>query len=51
MNPMPFPTIRTPRLRLTVLNLGAVDALIAGDAERLRALTGASFRWPAAPPY
>jgi len=49
---MPLPTtIRTPRLRLAVLDLRAIDALIAGDAERLRELTGASFRWPAPPPY
>lgn len=44
-------TIRTERLRLGVLDLPAVDALLAGDLERLQAHTGARFRRPAPPPY
>jgi RimJ/RimL family protein N-acetyltransferase len=41
----------TARLRLRPLDADVVDALIAGDAERLHALTGARFARPAAPPY
>jgi len=44
-------TIRTDRLRLTPLDAAAVDALVAGDAEGLRARTGARFPAAAAPPY
>jgi RimJ/RimL family protein N-acetyltransferase len=43
--------VRTDRLRLTVLGFDAVDALVAGDGERLQRSTGARFRWPAPPPY
>ena len=44
-------TVRTDRLRLTVLDLAAVESLLAGDSQRLEAATGARFRWPAPPPY
>lgn len=44
-------TVRTERLRLTVLHRPAIEALIVGDAERLLRETGARFRWPAPPPY
>lgn len=44
-------TITTDRLRLTALDAAGIDALIAGDAERLRALTGSRFPHAAAPPY
>lgn len=44
-------TVRTARLDLYPLDADAVDALLAGDAERLRRLTGARFRTPAPPPY
>ncbi len=43
--------LTTARLRLRPLDAGAVDALIAGDAERLHASTGARFPRPAPPPY
>ena len=43
--------IRTDRLRLTPLDAAAVDALVAGDAERLRSLTGFRFPHAPAPPY
>ncbi|HEX6106176.1 MAG TPA: GNAT family N-acetyltransferase [Gemmatimonadales bacterium] len=48
---MPETTIRTDRLRLSVLDAPAIDALLAGDAERLHALTGSRFPQAAAPPY
>ena len=48
---MPEPIVRTDRLALTPLTAEAVDALLAGDAARLRHLTGARFRDPAPPPY
>ncbi len=44
-------TLRTDRLRLTVLDLAAVESLLAGDSRRLEDATGARFRWPAPPPY
>ncbi|HUF34875.1 MAG TPA: GNAT family N-acetyltransferase [Gemmatimonadales bacterium] len=44
-------TLRTDRLRLSPLDAAAVDALLAGDAERLRALTGSHFSRASAPPY
>lgn len=44
--------VRTDRLDLAPLGLAAVEALLAGDADRLRELTGAEFPRPAAaPPY
>lgn len=43
--------IRTERLRLVPLDAAAVEALVAGDAERLRDRTGARFPQAAAPPY
>jgi [ribosomal protein S5]-alanine N-acetyltransferase len=44
-------TIYTDRLRLTPLPAEAIDALAAGDGERLRTLTGSRFPVAAAPPY
>jgi RimJ/RimL family protein N-acetyltransferase len=43
--------VRTARLDLSPLGGEAVDALLAGDAERLRRLTGAGFHRAAPPPY
>lgn len=43
--------VRTTRLDLRPLSAEAVDALLAGDGERLGRLTGARFREPAPPPY
>lgn len=43
--------VRTARLDLRPLGAEAVEALLAGDGERLRRLTGARFREAAAPPY
>ena len=40
----------TPRLDLTPMSADVIDALLAGDADRLRSLTGAEFRDPTAPP-
>ena len=48
---MPEPTLHTARLRLTPLGADAVEALAAGDGQRLAALTGARFPHAAAPPY
>ena len=48
---MSEPTVRTARLELRPLGAEAVGALLAGDGERLRQLTGARFRTPAPPPY
>ena len=42
--------IDTPRLRLQSLTADAIDALLAGDAVRLGALTGARFPLPVRPP-
>lgn len=47
---MPTPTIRTERLTLSVLAPDAIDALLAGDALRLGAITAAAFPTPLAPP-
>jgi RimJ/RimL family protein N-acetyltransferase len=47
---MPAPTIRTERLTLTVFTPDAIDALFAGDALRLNAITAAAFPQPLAPP-
>ena len=48
---MPEPLVRTARLDLRPLSAEAVDALLAGDGERLGRLTGARFREAAPPPY
>jgi RimJ/RimL family protein N-acetyltransferase len=40
----------TPRLRLLPLGADAIDALLAGDRERLTRLTGARFPEPLRPP-
>ena len=48
---MPDSIVHTPRLRLTPMDAAAVDALVAGDADRLHARTGARFPQAAAPPY
>jgi len=48
---MPDAPVRTPRLDLTPMSADEIDALLAGDASRLNALTGARFREPAPPPY
>jgi RimJ/RimL family protein N-acetyltransferase len=46
------PTVHTARLELCPLSADAIEALINGDAVRLRSLTGAEFPTPvAAPPY
>jgi RimJ/RimL family protein N-acetyltransferase len=42
--------VRTERLQLTPLSAEAVEALIHGDAVRLRSLTQADFATPAGPP-
>jgi RimJ/RimL family protein N-acetyltransferase len=44
-------TVRTDRLRLTVLDLSAIESLLSGNSRALEASTGARFRWPAPPPY
>jgi len=43
--------VRTERLRLTPLSAEAIGAMLAGDAPRLEAVTGARFASPAPPPY
>jgi RimJ/RimL family protein N-acetyltransferase len=43
-------TLSTPRLDLIPLNADAIDALLAQDERRLRALTGVSFPTPLRPP-
>jgi ribosomal-protein-alanine N-acetyltransferase len=48
---MSLPLVHTARLDLSPLTAEAVEALLAGDGERLRRLTGAHFREPAPPPY
>ncbi len=40
----------TPRLDLIPMSADVIDALLAGDADRLRSLTGAEFGDPAGPP-
>jgi RimJ/RimL family protein N-acetyltransferase len=47
---MSDPTLRTLRLELSPLSADSVEALLQGNAERLRALTGATFPDPVAPP-
>jgi ribosomal-protein-alanine N-acetyltransferase len=42
--------LETERLRLLPLSPAAIDALLAGDGTRLRALTGAAFPLPVRPP-
>jgi ribosomal-protein-alanine N-acetyltransferase len=44
-------TVHTERLRLRVLDLSAIESLLAGNSRALEAATGARFRWPAPPPY
>jgi RimJ/RimL family protein N-acetyltransferase len=43
-------TLRTKRLELTPMSADAIDALLRGDAPRLRSLTSAEFAVPARPP-
>jgi ribosomal-protein-alanine N-acetyltransferase len=43
--------VRTARLDLRPLAAEAIEALLAGEGERLSRLTGARFREPAPPPY
>jgi ribosomal-protein-alanine N-acetyltransferase len=43
--------VHTARLDLHPLHADAIEALLAGDGERLRRLTGARFRQAAPPPY
>lgn len=42
--------LETERLRLLPLSSSAIDALLTGDAARLRELTGATFPAPVRPP-
>jgi [ribosomal protein S5]-alanine N-acetyltransferase len=44
------PTVHTARLELSPLSAEAIEALLDGDADRLRSLTGAEFPLPVAPP-
>jgi [ribosomal protein S5]-alanine N-acetyltransferase len=44
-------TVHTARLDICPLGAEAVEALLAGEGERLSLLTGARFRKPAPPPY
>src|SRR5688572_17900401 len=48
---MPDTLVHTARLDISPLHADAVDALLSGDGERLRRLTGASFKKPAPPPH
>jgi RimJ/RimL family protein N-acetyltransferase len=43
-------TVHTARLELAPLGADAIEALLRGDAGRLRSLTGAAFPAPPAPP-
>jgi ribosomal-protein-alanine N-acetyltransferase len=43
-------TVHTARLELSPLSAEAIEALLNGDAARLRSLTGAEFLAPVAPP-
>jgi RimJ/RimL family protein N-acetyltransferase len=43
-------SVHTPRLELTPLEAESIQALLGGDGTRLRALTGAAFPHPIAPP-
>jgi RimJ/RimL family protein N-acetyltransferase len=47
---MTVPLVRTQRLHLFPMSPEAIDALVAGDAVRLRSITGAQFPSPVAPP-
>src|SRR3954464_6977923 len=47
---MSGPTLRTPRLELSPLSAESIDALLEGNSNRLRSLTGAEFPVPVAPP-
>lgn len=47
---MSMPSIRTERLTLSVLTPDAIDAMLAGDALRLSAITAAAFPTPLSPP-
>jgi ribosomal-protein-alanine N-acetyltransferase len=47
---MPRTSVHTTRLELIPLDVDAIQALLAGDARRLEALTGAAFPRPEAPP-
>jgi ribosomal-protein-alanine N-acetyltransferase len=47
---MPGTSVHTARLELTPLDAEAIQALLAGDAQRLQQLTGAAFPQPVAPP-
>jgi [ribosomal protein S5]-alanine N-acetyltransferase len=47
---MTAPVVRTPRLHITPMTPDVLDALLQGDATRLRSLTGAAFPVPIAPP-
>jgi RimJ/RimL family protein N-acetyltransferase len=42
--------VRTARLEIAPLSADAIEALLQGDARRLRSLTGADFSLPVAPP-
>jgi [ribosomal protein S5]-alanine N-acetyltransferase len=42
--------VRTSRLELIPLSADAIDALLQADGDQLRALTGAEFPHPVAPP-
>ncbi len=44
------PVLRTARLEIAPLSAAALDALVAGDRERLTACTGAHFPVPDTPP-
>jgi RimJ/RimL family protein N-acetyltransferase len=44
-------SVATARLELTPMSGEVVDALLAEDGNRLRSITGATFREPAPPPY
>lgn len=48
---MSEPLVHTARLDLCPMGAEAIEALLAGDGERLHRLTGARFRDPAPPPY
>jgi ribosomal-protein-alanine N-acetyltransferase len=43
-------SVHTMRLELIPLDADAIQALLAGDAQRLKQLTGAAFPVPVAPP-
>jgi len=43
-------TVRSDRLEILPLSADAIDALLQGDAGRLRSVTGAEFPLPVAPP-